>query len=417
FHIGKKNVLVSVLLYSERLFLAINAARVQTLADLLTAIRKLPHLGGSSSSANLGGAITGTLSAVFPTRNNRTLNETIRVVILLSTGRLSTTHRTPEIHAEKTSTLHNRLFDAVDAAHQPIRGPAASQQETSTSGSHMRLERLGYLLNNRTDYVFSIGLKGASKSGIRLLANGNQARTFLIDNDQSYREFSVDMFDPSLIICPNPVKMTCACPIKSSATSKTSGNSFNSVNLEKIRPESVSSQHANKQHIDDFAQLVHVQMSKFPTGGGEIDTRNQRNTAHLQPIQSLYAIHMQPGVFLNKPKNPSNILREPVWRGHSALGALSPWFSKVGQYVLRPIPVYSSAAVIQRPRWIVERSLHTSSPKLMLPTILPRPNDETVSNKGNTSDKMRTLSQPERNVQNPSSSVTRVNVSLISDKV
>lgn len=191
---------MSVLLYSERLFLAINGSRVQTLTDLLKAIRHLPHLGGPSDSANLDGAITGGLSVAFPVNDDGPSNEILRVVILLSTGRLSTTaklikNQSGQVYAKP----HLQFIQRILNHHLTLR-PSKNQQEAEEK----RLHDLGILLGRRVSYVFSIGLKGASETGVRLLANGDETHTLLIDNDQGYGILSIDVFDPSLIICPNP---------------------------------------------------------------------------------------------------------------------------------------------------------------------------------------------------------------------
>ncbi|VDP77282.1 unnamed protein product [Echinostoma caproni] len=201
--IGKEHALVSVLLYSERLFLAINPERVQTLDQLLMAIRKLPHLGGPSSKANLAGAVTGTVSAAFPVRTNETLNEAVRVVILISSGRLAQSETVSDYPTEKISVFPNRLqLGHHIASIQPVANTVTLQPEAREDE---RLKKLGELLKSRIDYVFSIGLKGAYERGIQLLANSVKEHAFLVgEADPSYAGLSLDNFDPSLILCPDP---------------------------------------------------------------------------------------------------------------------------------------------------------------------------------------------------------------------
>ncbi|GAA53130.1 collagen alpha-1(XII) chain [Clonorchis sinensis] len=194
--IGPNNVMISVVLYSDRLHLAVKPEITTTLPDLLLAIRKLPHLGGSQANVRMETAITETLEGAFPPRTETDADAGIlRVAVLMTSGKVNHVRQQPNLSTNGQIKALAQLFGPLFQAHL--------RSAQHPSGSVDQLKALGRKLDQQVDMVFSIGLQGADQEGVKALTR-NPNRVFLIDPKKGYSSLTVDEFDPTDELCPQP---------------------------------------------------------------------------------------------------------------------------------------------------------------------------------------------------------------------
>ncbi|KAG5447440.1 hypothetical protein CSKR_114129 [Clonorchis sinensis] len=195
--IGPNNVMISVVLYSDRLHLAVKPEITTTLPDLLLAIRKLPHLGGSQANVRMETAITETLEGAFPPRTETDADAGIlRVAVLMTSGKVNHVRQQPNLSTNGQIKALAQLFGPLFQAHL--------RSAQHPSGSVDQLKALGRKLDQQVDMVFSIGLQGADQEGVKALTR-NPNRVFLIDPKKGYSSLTVDEFDPTDELCPQPL--------------------------------------------------------------------------------------------------------------------------------------------------------------------------------------------------------------------
>ncbi|CAH8563517.1 unnamed protein product [Dicrocoelium dendriticum] len=201
--IGADNVLVSVVLYSDRVFLAIKPELTYTLRDLLMAIRNLPYLGGTSSLAIMEQAIVTTLIDAFPPRTSNADTNTTRVLILLTAGHLTQWGSwmvsanswkdapLPVIFRSTRRLIGSRKLGSIDG--------------TEISAKLSQLRVLQDKMREFVDHVFCIGLKGVDPIVPNTLVIA-QDHVVLLDDLNGYEGLTLDTLDPTQTLCPSDAK-------------------------------------------------------------------------------------------------------------------------------------------------------------------------------------------------------------------
>nr|CAH8828139.1 unnamed protein product [Trichobilharzia regenti] len=176
-------VLISVILYTENLYMAVRPEHSTNLLTLLTAIRNMKQPGGHKTNGDIIHAISNTLNIAFTSLNYKNTENITRIAILLSNGVL-----------EQESSMNYKYFD--NNAYQKW-----SEHGWNNQAPYMMSEPIIKLLHSRVDYVFSIGIVGANAEGVLKLAKPTRYN-YVLNYQNGYQNLDLNHFDPTEALCP-----------------------------------------------------------------------------------------------------------------------------------------------------------------------------------------------------------------------
>ncbi|CAH8479553.1 unnamed protein product [Heterobilharzia americana] len=182
--IRSDGVLISVILYTNRLYMAVRPEHSVNLPTLLTAIRNMKQPGEHRTQSNIIHAISSVLNIAFTAINDENSENITRIAILLTSGDIQ--QKSFSKHDHSNIHGHNRNSNGYGWNPQIL-------MKTS--------ETIIKLLHSRVDYVFSIGMPGADRDGVHKLAKPLES-AFILSYPNGYQDLDLRKFDPTEAFCP-----------------------------------------------------------------------------------------------------------------------------------------------------------------------------------------------------------------------